>query len=161
MTGARTSDNPWKRLAAEIINRARADCKGSVSTGGDDNITRALLQYDAEHWLESDPWCQYLLDCALPWKCDVLQSHLVTLERQRRRKSYRKYLPKNIDPDEQLPIYHLAKTMGLSKTRLNKAASAGHIEATQRNHSASPIWCTSISEIAKAVAKGDLVLRRK
>lgn len=161
MTGSEVGDNPWKSLAAKVINRARADCRGAVGTGIEDNMTRALLQYDAEHWLEYDPWCQYLLDCALPWECDVPQSLVLSQERKRRWKNYRKYLPFDTDFDEQFPIHALAKLTGLSKTRLNDAAQEGRLEATQGFNGVMPIWCTSITEIARAVARGTIIIHRR
>lgn len=160
MTGGKIGNDPWVSLAAEIINRARADCRGAVGTGIENNLTRALLQYDAERWLECDPWCQYLLDCALPWEYDIHQFTVAIKERQRRRESYKKYLP-DIDPDEQIPIYAMAKITGLSKARLNNMAEEGKLEATQALNGAVPIWCTSITAIACAVASGDIIIHRK
>jgi len=158
MTGARASNNPWKSLAAKIILRAKDDYRGAVGTGISDRLTRALLQYDAERWLNHDPWCQYLLDCALPMEYDPPQSCIIAKEHRWR--DYRKYLP-DIDPDEQLPIHALAEILNLNAARLNDIAYDGRLAGTQKQNGIQLIWCTSITEIAKAVATGNLILSRK
>lgn len=161
MTGARVGNDPWKSLAARVILRAQDDCRGCMESGIKDDVTKALIQYDAEQWLRFDWWCQYLLDCSLPLEYNAHQSILAQQSRERRRKSYKKYLPQDIDPDEQVPIHHLAKATGLSKIRLSNAAQDGRLSASQKANGPQTIWCTSITEIACAVSKGLIATRRK
>lgn len=152
MTGTKVGPSPWKSLAAEIINRARADWRGAIGSGISNNLIKALLQYDAECWLEHDPWCQNLLDCILPMEYDVPQSCIVAKEH--RWQNYYKYLPQDIDINAQIPMRDWGGITGLDLDRkyLNKLAREGCIEATQSHRYG--IWSTNMSEIAKVVAMG-------
>lgn len=161
MTGAKVGNNPWKSLAASVILKARDDCRGCMESGIKDDITRALIQYDAERWLRHDWWCQHLLDCSLPPECDVHQSILAQKTCQRRRRSYRKCLPEDIDFNEQMPIHSLAKTTGLSRIKLCNAAKDGRLSASQQPNGSVISWYTSIAEVACAVSEGLVVTRRK
>ena len=64
MTGAKGSNNPWRDLAAEILNRALEDYReiGPI----DANRTRLGLRRSATNWMREDEGhCQYLLGCLL------------------------------------------------------------------------------------------------
>ena len=154
MTGARHSENPWKRLAASIVDKAQKDCRGCFDSKLN-NTTKALIQYDAEYWLRTDPWCKFLLDCMSPWEYDVDQDAFSAKEHHHKKKDYQPYLPK-ADVTHSLPISELAKLVELQPRTLERAACSGRLEATKKEGSGQGRWYTSIASIAAAVAEGSL-----
>lgn len=158
MTGAKIGNDPWKSLAAEIINRARADCRGNIETSMGNDTIKGLIQYDAEHWLRANPWCQFLLDCCLPIECDVLQYSVAVIEKQHRRRNYMKCLPQDLDMNAQIPVSSLVQITSIRY--LSDAVKTGRMQGTQQPNGKAYKWCSSLADVAHAIVVGELPIRK-
>jgi hypothetical protein len=154
----RTSDNPWRSLAAEVVLRAKADIEGRLHDVHND-FAKALIQYDAEEWVEHDPWCQCLLDSIYPDK-NIEQASVAKRWRYgAHRISYRKYLPE-VRMTAWLTVTELCAATGLSNHKIRKAINDNRLHAEKRvpPKKKAERWHTTLAELAKAVTRGKFPL---
>jgi hypothetical protein len=159
MAGAKIGDNPWRSLAALIILQAKDDMQGKLSDVHG-NLTKALIQYDAERWIETSPWCQFLLDTSLTefgLPFDTYQYDVAALWRSRRKHSHYKYLPE-IRMTAWLTVAELSSVTGLGEKKIHNAIRDERLYAEQRfcPDIGREVWHTTVAELAKAIVVGDI-----
>lgn len=152
MTGAEINDG-LVGLAARIILRAQDDCKGKIEGSAGSDMVKALIQHDAVRWLESSPWCDALLYCLPAGYRDIPQEEVARRAIRKRKKSYLKYLPKNLDAGSQVPLIYLSKLTGIDKDKMYYAARKGTFHATKEEDGH---WYSTLTELAVALVAGDL-----